>query len=250
MAVHRKLKNLIVVLIFAVCLGVLGFCGYKIYRTKSDMARVRKTQEETALVVAEEEEKTDWSYMESYREKKEQNSDFVGWIKFDSGLINLPFMQNGDFYLRRDFNKNWDSCGTPYMNPNQKLDSDNITIYGHYVYIDELAMFTPLDKLRFPENYEENKIFRLYLDGEIRTYQVAAVVEYNIYGDWLFDVSAYSQEEWKSYLDYADQHKLYETGVELDVNNRYVTLQTCIRNRSNDRTIIVGKEISVEKQEK
>ena len=196
-------------------------------------------------MVTDETDAIDWSYVTAYAEKKEQNSDFVGWIKFDSGLINLPFMQNGDYYLRRDFNKEYNTCGTPYMNPDQDFSSQNITIYGHYVYADEMAMFTPLDKLRDESNYEENKIFRLYLDGEVRTYQIAAVVEYDIYGDWLFDVSAYSRQEWQSYLDYAAENKLYDTGVDLDVNTRYVTLQTCIRNRPNDRTVIVGKEIDV-----
>lgn len=43
------------------------------------------------------------------------NSDLVGWIKIDGTNLNYPVMQNGNFYLRKNFYKNYSSCGTPYL---------------------------------------------------------------------------------------------------------------------------------------
>ena len=38
---------------------------------------------------------------------KIQNNDLIGWIKIDNSNINYPVMQNGNYYLRRNFYKNY-----------------------------------------------------------------------------------------------------------------------------------------------
>ena len=186
-----------------------------------------------------------WGYMPGYYALDGQNRDFVGWIRFDSNLVNLPFMHSGDdFYLKHDFQKRDSSSGTVYMNGNQSLESKNITLYGHYVYANDRAMFTPLDKLRNAENYESNKVFRLYLENEIRIYRVVAVVQYNINSDWMFDAPDYSVDEWHEFLSYAQTHALYETSEAISDDANYVALQTCIRGSDTLRTVVLGKEVS------
>jgi SrtB family sortase len=210
------------------------------------MDDVLEVQEETQMTEKQPEPEAEdpWAYMEGYDALKAKNKDFVGWIRFDSDLVNLPFMHSGDdYYLRTNFNKEYSSSGTVYMNGQQNLDCRNITLYGHYVYANDKAMFSPLDKLRKAENYEDNKVFRLYLDDEIRTYMIAAVVQYDITSDWMFDAPDYTAEEWNSFLKYAVTHKLYDTGVVIDTESNYVTLQTCIRGSDTLRTVVLGKEI-------
>ena len=46
---------------------------------------------------------------------KIQNKDLIGWIKIDNSNINYPVMQNGNYYLRRNFYKNYSKLGTPYL---------------------------------------------------------------------------------------------------------------------------------------
>ena len=46
---------------------------------------------------------------------KNINSDIVGWIKIDGTNINYPVMQNGDYYLRRNFYKQYSTYGTPFI---------------------------------------------------------------------------------------------------------------------------------------
>jgi hypothetical protein len=76
-----------------------------------------------------------------------------------------------------------------------------------------------------------------------------SVVEYNIRGNWQFDAPSYSTDEWREFLQYAKQYANYETGVDADDDANYITLQTCIRNRTDDRTIVVGKEIARDRKE-
>lgn len=232
----------ILILIIAFASAVLGYSIVKILSVKFEMDDVLEVQDDTKMQT----EKSDdvWSYMSGYYALAGQNSDFAGWIRFDSDLVNLPFMRSGDdFYLKHNFNKDYSSSGTVYMNGNQSLESRNITLYGHYVYANDKAMFSPLDKLRRVENYEANKVFRLYLKDEIRTYHVAAVVQYSVNSDWMFDAPDYSEEEWLSFLKYAQTHALYETSEAVSDNANYVTLQTCIRGSDTLRTVILGKEV-------
>ena len=242
----RKSNTLIwiLALVIVVASGVLGFSIMKILSVKLDMDSVNEVQDETKMQ-SDISEDDIWAYMPGYYALQTQNSDFVGWIRFDSDLVNLPFVHSGDdFYLKHNFVKDYSTSGTIYMNGNQNVESRNITLYGHYVYANEKAMFTPLDKLRKDENYEANKVFRLYLENEIRTYHVAAVIQYDIrQGGWIFDAPDYSEDEWHAFLKYAQTHALYETSEPISDNANYVTLQTCIRGSDTLRTIVLGKEV-------
>ena len=56
--------------------------------------------------------------LDVYAEFHKQNSDFVGWISLDGTSLDYPIMQNIDapeYYLRRDFNKNYSLAGTPFL---------------------------------------------------------------------------------------------------------------------------------------
>lgn len=225
-----------------VCMLVLGYCLHKVFLVKDDMDNVISMQEDTKLR-SDPAEPDPWAYMAEFQKMKERNPDFMGWIKFDSGLINLPFMYSGDdLYLRSDFDKKYSSSGTVYMDGGQTLNCRNITLYGHYVYANDQAMFSPLDKLRKEENYEENKVFHLYLENEIRTYTVASVVEYTLGNNWNFDLGYYTDDQFNDFLEYGSSHKLYAIDEIMDAASNYVTLQTCIRGTDTRRTIVIGKE--------
>lgn len=248
-----KIAEIVLVLLSLICVAVIAVCGYNVYKNKVEIDKVLEVQEATEM-------KTEvidpFDYMSEFNELKAQNSDFIGWIRFDSDLINLPILYSSedDYYLRRDFNKDYSAMGSIFMDYQQSLDSRNITLYGHYVYADSEAMFTPLEKFMKEENYQENKVFKFYLEDEIRTYEVCAVVRYtmgethseNNLQDWYFNVPSYSNEEWTNFITYATSHSLYDTGVQMDSDNRYVTLQTCIRGSQDDRLIVVGKEVKTE----
>ena len=64
-----------------------------------------------------------------------KNKDCVGWLKVANTDIDYPVMltkQNPEFYLRRDFNKEYSYMGTPFMDANCNIGiSKNLIIYGH-----------------------------------------------------------------------------------------------------------------------
>ena len=145
------------------------------------------------------------------------NEDYVGQIVFDSGLIDLPFVQakdvyksDGSLYSFYDEEGNivedagshtgndvyiwtdWKTGkyglsgegGSVFMDYRNYLKDQNIILYGHHFARDYdpsgSKQFSPLDELLFEENYEENKYLKLILDNEIRSYVVTSVITIDI----------------------------------------------------------------------
>ena len=151
-----------------------------------------------------------------WEENRAINSDYIGNIVFDSGLLDLVIVQaddvyndNGELYEfysqdgRRiedpiGFSGNevyiWSSWknheydglgsdGAVFMDYRNSLSDQNLILYGHHIARDYDPLggreFTPLDLLLEEENYEENKTLKLILDKEIRKYLVSCVFTIN-----------------------------------------------------------------------
>lgn len=223
-------------------------------------------------VVSEIETSIDWeAYQETWQAKYAINSDYIGDLVFTSGLVAQPVVQYIDDdditqgyykYLRT----NWETMeddeeGTVFLDPYGDIDgSMNLVFYGHYVYeeYDETRthMFTPLAQLLDEENYEENAILYLLLEDEIRVYQVAHVYIAQLYSstgdsyDMLDDGMYYmfpdwTEEELEYFLEQISEIEEYDTGVEIEYGDRWITLQTCVDGHDDQREIVIAKEIAV-----
>lgn len=238
----KRKNNALLYLLVVILIAIFGFCVYRVLPVLMDMSRAEQLNDDVKL----KDTSDSFAYMDEYKQRKAENADFVGWIKFDSGLVNEPFVQGktDNTYMRHNFYSEPDQNGTVFMESDQTLDSRNIALYGHYIYADPSLMFSPLNKLLDPQNYEPNKVFRLYLDNEVRVYDVCTVLNYRASSkQFHFTYADYSSSEWKDFLRYVEQHKEYETGVSIDEDANYVTLQTCLRGDRGRRVIVIGKEV-------
>ncbi len=191
------------------------------------------------------------------------NSDYVGTIKFESGLIDLPFVQgsDNDTYYRTNWETmEYDEEGSIFMDSSNTLSDQNIILIGHYVYASYEAsgthMFTPLAKLIDEQNYDANKYVKLYLQNEIRRYEVAYVyycelVEESNDGETFFYTEDgyefyypnYTEEQFDIYLNTIKENSFYDTGVDVSYSDKILTLQTCVENHEELREIVVLKEV-------
>ena len=101
----------------------------KIHKSEKTIDSIKQIIEETD---ANKDKKRDLSAL--YKE----NNDFVGWITIKGTNIDYPVMQNKkdeQFYLHRNFYKEYDFAGTPFCAAIADVDkpSDNILIYGHHL---------------------------------------------------------------------------------------------------------------------
>ena len=264
---HDKRKILIPILIVAIIsLSAFGFVILKSLQSGNAESPVVGSGETTFVAGSS----IDFTvYPDLWYERYEINSDYIGDIVFESGIINLPVVQYIDSsnlnlgyiqYLRTDWETmEADEEGSIFVDPYTYIDSStNIVIYGHYVYESydptRTHKFTPLELLLEEENYEENSIFYLVLENEIRVYQIAHVYLAQLYSsngtdyDMLADGMYYMNPEWTEteltyYLEQISLIEQYDTGVEIVYGDKFVTLQTCVENRDDLREIVVAKQI-------
>lgn len=244
---NNLLTNLLIILLLIVAL----FAGYHsikvLLETKKD-ADVEHETKLTSIVVNPETDDSDvQTYAERFAEMKEKNKDFLGWIRWESDLINQPIVQSktDDYYLRRNFNGDYSDTGTAFVDTYQSMNDKMFSIYGHYVYANTSLMFSALtDVMRKPENYENNKYFHIYLEDEDWKYVVAYVVEYSVNDPAYYQMSA---EYEPKMLSYAREHEYYNTNVDVADDDNIVVLQTCIRGHKDLRTLVIGKRIGVTK---
>lgn len=196
---------------------------------------------------------------EPWKENYDKNNDYIGDLIFESDLINVPVVQgeSNETYLRTDWaTMTYDEEGSIFMDYEVDLDSKNITIYGHYVYpmYDETRThkFTPLHQLTEEDNYEKNKKISLYLENEKRNYIITNVLFLDLQkiGDSYFvneDLHYYepnmSEEYFDKYMKKINEISLYDTGEKIEYKDRFITLQTCVENRPDQRLIVIAKEL-------
>ncbi len=201
-------------------------------------------------------------YQNLYNENKEINSDYIGHIIFDSGIIDLPVVQglSNDDYLRTDWKTmKSDKEGSIFLDERSTFNDQNLIIYGHYVYPSydpsRTHMFTPLELLLEEENYADNSTLILALNGEIRHYQIVAVyyceldpeTDYTTTSeDMEYYLSDFSDEYFDIYKNAVKAAQRYETGIDFTNDDKFLTLQTCVYKHDELREIVLCKEIEIE----
>lgn len=174
---------------------------------------------------------------------KEKNPDCVGWVSIPDTSIDFPVMQNGDFYLKHDFDGNYTDYGLPFLDERCSLDtSDNLIIYGHHM--NDGSMFSEL--LNYvDENYcKDHPEIILETENGAETYQVAAVIRAaGSYapGEWsVFDQINISAGAFNTLVENLGERRLYDTGRELVFGDRLLTLVTCEYSQRNGRLAVIA----------
>ena len=255
-----KMKKYIC-LIAAVCLlGTAAFCGYHIYDHYADEAEQTEAFENIAEIVEQaqaedgnapevpltEEENILTEYGELYL----KNTDMVGWLSIAGTTLNYPVMQTPNepnYYLKRNFEKEYSDLGTPYIQENCDLtSSDNLVIYGHH--IKGGKMFGALEDYKSKSFYEEHKNIQFDTLTEQEEYEIVAVfktVAYSSEGFRYYDfVDAENEEDFNSYVGKCKELALYDTGVTAEYGDRLITLSTCEYSAQNGRLVVVAKLIN------
>jgi len=178
------------------------------------------------------------------------NRDIVGWIKIPGTKVDYPVMQtpeNPDYYLKRNFDKEYSSRGCIYAREvcNLAAPSDNITLYGHRM--KDGTMFGQLDKYMSADFCKENPYIYFDYLTELRTYEVMAVFLTTASENKGFSYHAYvdmTQEEFTEFVSICRELSLYDTKVEAVYGDSFVSLSTCEYSQTNGRLVVVGKRIA------
>ena len=226
----------------AFCMGNLITHDAEVHRQEAIFDELAEAAEETPI---ESEKSSETSFESLFSE----NSDMVGWIFIEGTGVNYPVMQtknSPNYYLKRNFNKEYSDLGVPYVQENCDLaTSDNIIIYGHH--IKGGKMFGSLDKFTSKSFYDKHKIIQFNTLTEQSQYQIIAVfktIAYSASGFRYYDfVNAEDEADFNAYVSRCKELALYDTGVTAKYGDRLLTLSTCKRFAENGRLVVVAKKI-------
>lgn len=240
-----------------ICIAVFLFCGislggyfYDSRAAQKDLSEIQQIVEEEEQQAADEETRSENGMLTAYNELYMQNNDMVGWIKIEGTKINYPVMQTKDgneFYLRRGFDKERQSCGLPFADYqcNVNKPSDNVIVYAHNM--KDGSMFAALLDYEDSEFLNSHKIIEfdtLYERGKyevIYTFRAKAGGKDELrYHEF---IDAGNQENFDEFIDKVNSLSKSKEQGSAAYGDKLLTLSTCSYNISNERFVVIAKKL-------
>ena len=185
------------------------------------------------------------------REIWELNHDLAGWLCIPGTNVDYPVVQSADseFYLHHDFYGEKNSNGQIILDPNCDLytPSYNLVISGHRM--DSGAMFGYLPRYFEKErSWRDHKIVEFDTLMERKRYVVFAAF-YS--ADWdeneegfRYNADIQYRLETEHWLEEIRANQLYDTGIDAEFGDEFITLTTCSRAHHREgRFVVVCRRI-------
>lgn len=187
-----------------------------------------------------------------YKDLYKANQDFIGWIKIDGTKIDYPVMltpDNEEYYLYRDYNKDYNPSGTPFIDTDSDIvkPSDNIIIYGHHM--KTKTMFYDLSYYEDKSFYEKHKIIEFNTIYADHKYEIIAAYKTKIKSvdDTSFKYykffDAADEAEFDSFVSNSKELTAYDIPTTAKYGDKLITLSTCSSHDENGRFVVVAKRI-------
>lgn len=188
--------------------------------------------------------------LDRYKALYKKNSDLAGWLSVEGMKIDYPVMQCADdeFYLHHDFDREESKYGCLYVRERADLEEGtNFIIYGHNM--KDGSMFGDLDLYREEDFYREHPRIAFDTLYAEHSYEVIAVFLSQVYtaADDVFKYYEFyeveTEEEFNDFYDNIKAMSLYDTGVEAEFGDTFLTLSTCAYHVKNGRLAVVAKRV-------
>lgn len=240
------MKKTMSFLLFLICFFGLIYSSIKIIKwiinTKENGNIKQNTQEYIKIEKTEQEEK----YTVDFKKLKEQNEDTIAYLKVNNTDIEYVVVKGTDneYYLNHNFNKEYNVAGWIFADYNNNFDGTdkNIIIYGHNM--KDGSMFAPLKEI-ITEEWQKNENKQITLVTEKNT------ITYEIFSSYIIDPEDYyitthfNNETYIEFLNTIKQRSYYNYNVELNENDKILTLSTCTGTEKK-RIVIHAKQINLE----
>ena len=179
-----------------------------------------------------------------------QNSDLYGWIVVEGTNIDYPVMFTPDrpeYYLRRNFEKQYSIAGTPFVDGRNTLDADNGIIYGHNM--KSGSMFADLLRYQDPDYCAAHSEILFTTRYEEKHYEVIAAFPSAVHKDrntfpWFNYLTFGDEAEFQDFVRHLKKESLYDLPVEPVFGDQFLTLVTCSYHDSTGRFVVIGREES------
>lgn len=172
-----------------------------------------------------------------------KNSDCIGWLRINGTKIDYPIMQTKDnpqYYLRRDFNKQYSYMGTPFMDARCDVNYDNnLIVYGHNM--KDGKMFADFLKYRDKEYCESHNLINLITPNGVQKYKVIAVCKVKPDDEWYGYTCQKDKESFNNLISNIKDKSLYRIDESIEYGDNFLTLSTCEYSQKDGRFIVIAK---------
>lgn len=180
-------------------------------------------------------------------ELKKINEETEGWIQVSDTNVNYPFVQHQDntFYLNHSFDQRKNNAGwvfADYRNNFDALDRNNI-IYAHGR-INSVLFGTLKNTIR-SDWYEnlDNHVIKVSTEYHNTLWQVFSIYHIPTTSDYI--VTDFSNDAtYQNFLDFIKNRSIYDFNVDLDSQDKILTLSTCYS--SEEKLIMHAKLIKID----
>ena len=247
--------------IFLFCTCYVGYYYLQAHRSddinkdlqslKGTAAATEPEDTQQATDAATQPQATEPVILPEYEALYEINNDLVGWLTIPDTNIDYPVMQSPyekDFYLHRDFYKEYLYAGTLYARESCDVfaPSDNVTVYGHRMEKPGKNMFYELDKLKQQSWWETHRTFTFDTIYEHHTYEIVCVFKTHASEGFPYHrfENAATKVEFDEFVSTVKRLQFYETGVSAEYGDKLLCLSTCEYTLGDGRFVVVAKRIN------
>lgn len=231
---NRKVENAITVLLAAAVLLTGGMSLYSYLseqkaREEYDAIRQEVVEEPVPDKNIEEIQEKNYPQLQiDFPELKKTNPDFRGWLYFPALDISYPVVQgeDNDYYLKHSFEGETVNAGCIFMDCGASSDwSDrNTFVFGHNMR-DESMFGTFKKLLKGTVSCGENPYFYIYTEDKVYIYEIFSYYETRSNSDRFATFS--SDASYDDYVQWAIEHSLFASDVDLSSRGNIVSLSTC-----------------------
>ena len=233
---NQKISNIIVLLIFFICLLIAIYSIVNIISWKKNLVENNKIQdkiEESITVIEPVLESQEVKYDIDFVNLKEKNSDTKAYIKVNNTNIDYVVVKGNDnsYYLNHNFEKKWNVAGWIYADYHNKFDESdkNIVIYGHNM--KDGSMFGTLKNILSQDWYENKDNHKIILVTEKDTYYYQVFSTYSIKPEnYYINTEFINDTEFDDFVKKLKARSIYDYGIEVSNNDKILTLSSCISN--------------------
>lgn len=239
------LKKLRIFLIL-ILLVVFIYSSFKVFSfyidTKENKRDNKNLIEEVIKEIPMDNDSNEVRTLIDFNKLLEINKDTKGWIKYNNDEINYPVVQANDneYYVRHTFYKKYNQAGSIFMDyRNDSFEDKNVILYGHNML--DRSMFGSLKDILEKDFFlkNENNIIEI-IDSENN------ILKYQIFSYYIIEKEEYyittsfdSDKEFLKFLNIIKGRSYKKFDVDLDSNDKILTLSTCVGTEGTTRRKVV-----------